>query len=477
MYILSIHLGHDGAFSISKDKKLLVHCQLDRFNRMKHSTDFSGSFLYYLHSLKIKFDKILLTDLSDFENSIDKEHYKNLFKNFNLINIDSEIISFDNNQNRQHHLFHAYCSKATLGSNKNYVVIDGAGSYKKELNKHEKESIFDKNFKIKKQTYECIGGEYGLVTANLLNTSYRYAFNQCGKTMALSQYGTETIETDIKINLTEDKNDKQSQNYLFSFQKETEKKIVGSMPIENVNYSGGVAQNILANSYFLNYNNFKIDPICIDSGISLGLLNYYLKGQLQKLSSVYLGPIPDYNYLSIFKDYEIVDSDENKVSEILKDNPVALFQGRSEQGQRGLGNRSLLINQDHKNAIEKINNIKKREWYRPFSPSVTEEKAFEYFDMDKNFISPHMLYAFKCKRFLKNVSAVDGSSRVQTVNVNQNKNYYKLLKASGDILLNTSLNFSGQVLVENLFDLKFMMENSTLKYSWLPDINKLIKKK
>ena len=123
MYILSIHLGHDGAFSISKDKKLLVHCQLDRFNRMKHSTDFSGSFLYYLHSLKIKFDKILLTDLSDFENSIDKEHYKNLFKNFNLINIDSEIISFDNNQNRQHHLFHAYCSKATLGSNKNYVVI------------------------------------------------------------------------------------------------------------------------------------------------------------------------------------------------------------------------------------------------------------------------------------------------------------------------------------------------------------------
>ena len=97
--------------------------------------------------------------------------------------------------------------------------------------------------------------------------------------------------------------------------------------------------------------------------------------------------------------------------------------------------------------------------------------------MDKNFISPHMLYAFKCKRFLKNVSAVDGSSRVQTVNVNQNKNYYKLLKASGDILLNTSLNFSGQVLVENLFDLKFMMENSTLKYSWLPDINKLIKKK
>jgi|TARA_R100000081_G_C4805255_1_gene167033 predicted NodU family carbamoyl transferase len=477
MYILSIHLGHDGAFSISKNKELLVHCQLDRFNRIKHSPDFSGSFLYYLHSLKIKFDKILLTDLYDFENSIDKEYFKILFKNFNLINKDSEIISFDNHQNRQHHLFHAYCSKATLGSNKNYVIIDGAGSYKKELGKHERESIFDENFKIKNQTYECIGGEYGLVTANLLNTTYKYAFSQCGKTMALSQYGTKTIEINKKINLTSNKNDKQSQDYLFSFQKEIEKKIINSMPIENVNYSGGVAQNILANSYFLKYKNFKIDPICIDSGTSLGLLNYYLKGELQKLNNVYLGPKPDYDYLSIFKDYEIVDSDENKVSKILKDNPVALFQGKSEQGQRGLGNRSLLINPDNKNAVEKINDIKKREWYRPFSPSVIEEKAFEYFDIDKNFNSPYMLYAFKSKSFLKNVSAIDGSSRIQTVNINQNKNYYKLLKASGDILLNTSLNFSGQVLVENLFDLKFMMENSTLKYSWLPDINKLIKKK
>tara|TARA_R110000772_G_scaffold265819_1_gene387590 strand:- start:354 stop:1787 length:1434 start_codon:yes stop_codon:yes gene_type:complete len=477
MYILSIHLGHDGAFSISKDKKLLVHCQLDRFNRVKSMANFSRNFLYYLHSLKIKFDKVLLTDLSDFENSIDKKSLKNIFKNFNLINSDSEIISFDNYQNRQHHLFHAYCSKVTLGSNKNYVVIDGAGSYQKELNKHENESIFCENFKIKKQTYKHIGQEYGMVTANLLNTDYRFAFSQCGKTMALSQYGNSTVATNKKINLTEDKDDKQSQNYLFSFQKKIEKKIIEGMPTENVNYSGGVAQNILANSYFLNYNNFKIDPICIDSGISLGLLNYYLKGQLQRLDNVYLGPTPNYDYLSIFKDYEIIDSDENKVSEILKDNPVALFQGRSEQGQRGLGNRSLLINQDNKNAVEKINAIKKREWYRPFSPSVVKEKAAEYFDIDKNFSSPHMLYVFKSKSLLKNVCAIDGSSRIQTVDINQNSNYYKLLKASNNILLNTSLNFSGQVLVEDLFDLKFMMENSTLKYSWLPDINKLIKKK
>jgi predicted NodU family carbamoyl transferase len=44
------------------------------------------------------------------------------------------------------------------------------------------------------------------------------------------------------------------------------------------------------------------------------------------------------------------------------------------------------------------------------------------------------------------------------------------------MLLNTSLNFPGHVVVENLYDLKWMMERSPLKYAWLPDIGKLIKK-
>ena len=88
-----------------------------------------------------------------------------------------------------------------------------------------------------------------------------------------------------------------------------------------------------------------------------------------------------------------------------------------------------------------------------------------------------MMYAFKTKENLSNVSTVDRSSRVQTVNKNQNINYYNLLKASDGILLNTSLNFPGQVLVENLHDLKFMFINSPLKYAWLPDINKLIIKR
>ena len=481
MYIFSTHIGHDGAFSIAKDNELLVHCQFDRFNRQKGQETTCSNFFYYLSSLNIKFDIVLITDLNvrGQEHIFHEIFWTNFLKRFNLTKKETEFKFYINDKTRHHHLYHAYCSKATLGNNKNYVVIDGAGSLVEETNNLESESLYNNDFKKIKVTSDGLGHSYSHVTGNLLQEPYIFAFQQCGKTMALSQYGNKKVGIDniLKNKLTTLKNDKNTQNILYTFQKTFEKKIKEKMPLENVNYTGGCAQNILANSNFLNYNNFKIDPICTDSGISIGLLNFYLKGKLKKINSVYLGPKPNYDYLYLFKEYKISDSDENKVSEILKDNPVALFQGRSEQGQRGLGNRSLLINPDNKNAIKKINAIKKREWYRPFSPSIIEEEASNYFNIDKNFSSPYMLYTFKNKIPLPNVSAIDGSSRIQTVNKKQNKNYYNLLKASGSILLNTSLNFPGHVIVETLIDLKYMMDNSTLKYAWLPDIKKLIEKK
>ncbi len=470
MHILSIYFGHDGAFSIAQGNKLLMHCQLDRFNRIKHSFQLSNSLLAYLQSLNIIFNFVLFVDL-ELGNNIEDEFYiKKAFSKFKLIDKYTQFISFANTKKRKHHLFHAYCSKVTMGSNEKYIVVDGGGIANKEGG-YERESIYDKNFNLISTYNKKIGVRYGSITSQLFNTTYKDGFHYCGKTMALSQYGNKIVRS--TTSLTEEKTNTECQDFLYSLQKITEKDLLKIMPKDNVNYSGGVAQNILANSKFLEYKNFKIDPICIDSGISLGLLNYFLKGKLTQLDTVYLGPLPNYKDINIFEDFNVVDSDETKVSELLKDNPVALFQGRSEQGQRGLGNRSLLINCFNKKAIEKVNAIKKREWYRPFSPSVIEEKANLFFNM-QNKISPYMMYAFKTKENLPNVSAIDKSSRVQTVNKKQNLNYYNLLKACNGILLNTSLNFPGQVLVETLHDLKFMFNNSPLKYAWLPDINKLI---
>ena len=76
-------------------------------------------------------------------------------------------------------------------------------------------------------------------------------------------------------------------------------------------------------------------------------------------------------------------------------------------------------------------------------------------------------------------SVVNGFSRIQTLSFSDNKHYYDLIKTFKNmykipLLLNTSLNLPGHTLVETLDDLKYMFENTSLKYIYLPEINKLI---
>ena len=106
-----------------------------------------------------------------------------------------------------------------------------------------------------------------------------------------------------------------------------------------------------------------------------------------------------------------------------------------------------------------------------------EEYAEEYFDIKNP--SPYMLYVFKTKKDLPNVSAIDKTARIQTVNKKDNLHFYNLLSAFNKkyktpFLLNTSLNLAGHTLVEDLDDLKYMLDYSDLKYAYLPEVGKLI---
>jgi carbamoyltransferase len=208
------------------------------------------------------------------------------------------------------------------------------------------------------------------------------------------------------------------------------------------------------------------------------------ENKLQKVDTLYLGFKPKYN-LNIFEEesFKILDCDAKDVSKILLEEPVAIFQGRSEQGQRGLGNRSLLMNPTHNKCIEKINLIKKREWFRPFSCSILHEELNKWFIVDNDRNPFFMMFVFNAKENVKekinNVLAKDGTCRLQSVTSKHNQNYHALLKeffylTKVPILLNTSLNLPGHPLVETVEDLKYTMLNSNLKYSYLPDINKLI---
>jgi carbamoyltransferase len=142
----------------------------------------------------------------------------------------------------------------------------------------------------------------------------------------------------------------------------------------------------------------------------------------------------------------------------------------------------LLGNPLDESILNKINEIKKREWYRPFACTVLEEYASKLFEIETNETSPYMMFVYKSKdKRLKNVCSVDGFSRIQTLNKSFHPKYYDLINSFKKLtglpaVLNTSLNLPGHVLCEEYNDVKYMMKNSKLKYCYIADKNKLIYK-
>jgi carbamoyltransferase len=146
------------------------------------------------------------------------------------------------------------------------------------------------------------------------------------------------------------------------------------------------------------------------------------------------------------------------VDGILKDGIVAVASGRAEYGPRALGNRSILADPRDPLIKDKVNLIKQRELFRPFAPVIMEECADKWFDMD--FASPYMQYTVKCLKpeQIPSVVHADGTSRVQTVSRNENRDLWRTinkfyLKTGVPVLLNTSLNIKGQPLLNDEQDI------------------------
>lgn len=494
-----IHCSHDGSMTIILDNKFHAHTQLERFNRIKNDSVPSYELIQYLKSLKVDFNLIYFSRLSD--DSTLRMWY-DAFWNWGIITKNTKLL-YENNTN--HHIYHKSCS--TIFTKTPYVFIsDGHGSIRdlgsiceiEQMNLYFNESrswgryvLRDKKNNLDKN--HGLGHPYQVVASQIFNQS-SFGNIRNNNLMALSDYG-DSDEQAINL-LDADKivyeklpplniNEKNTQNACASIQEWFEReniKIFKKHEVrEPMTLTGGCAQNVKANSRFIKEGfNIEVDPLCTDQGISLGLANKHLKLNL-KFDNVYLGITPKYN-INTLDPLNVKNVTLNEVVKILIDNPIGIFQGRSEQGQRGLGNRSLIANPFNNFSKEKINSIKKRSWYRPFACSVLEEDAKIYFKMIKQ-TSPYMLFTFEVKdefkEKLKLVSSVRHTSRIQTVNQQQNKNLYNLLslfkeKTGHGLVLNTSLNLPGVPLVENLNDVKYMMDNSNLKFVYLPDIEKII---
>jgi carbamoyltransferase len=217
----------------------------------------------------------------------------------------------------------------------------------------------------------------------------------------------------------------------------------------NLVLAGGCALNCVSNEKIARQNLFKniwIMPNPGDAGSSLGCILAHTKRK-----AVWEGPYLGAKISHVF--------DYVHASEILEQGEIiGVATGKAEFGPRALGNRSLLADPRGKFIKDRVNDIKKRQRFRPFAPVIMEEYAHKYFDMPVK-TSPYMQFTAKCLRpdLFPAICHVDGTSRVQTVNREQNEHLYNLLHEFYDrtgcpMLLNTSLNIKGEPLVNTWMD-------------------------
>jgi carbamoyltransferase len=216
----------------------------------------------------------------------------------------------------------------------------------------------------------------------------------------------------------------------------------------NLVYMGGVALNCLANRHLGKYfENIWIMPCPGDAGSSLGAaaLTY---GKRVDWTGAFLG----HDISGPYPTNSIVDH-------LVTHGIVGVASGRAEFGPRALGHRSLLADPRGPEIKDRVNEIKRRQKFRPFAPIILEELVDTYFDMPRGFPnSRYMQVIARCRvpDLFPAIVHVDSTSRVQTV-PKDGSNVRQLLEAwyvktGCPMLLNTSLNIRGEPMVNNRAD-------------------------
>lgn len=262
--------------------------------------------------------------------------------------------------------------------------------------------------------------------------------------------------------------------------------------------AGGVALNCVANGKVLRENIFKdiwIQPAAGDAGGALGaaLFTWYQYLNNERIADnkndfqngSYLGPEYSNEEIKNFLEkrkfpYKEINEEElirKSADLIAEENVIGWFQGRMEFGPRALGNRSI-IGDARSTKMQSIMNlkIKYRESFRPFAPSVLEEKVSNYFEIDRP--SPYMLLVADVKNERQKrmsdeedklfgidklnivrsdipaITHIDYSARIQTVSKETNPLYHKLIsefdkKYGCGVIINTSFNVRGEPIVRS----------------------------
>jgi carbamoyltransferase len=233
--------------------------------------------------------------------------------------------------------------------------------------------------------------------------------------------------------------------------------------------AGGVAFNCVANGMIFDQTPFEevyIPPAAGDAGLAIGAAYYVHHQELNQprsfvMDHAYWGPQFTRGQIAQALENRRAANGSLRIAELSDDElvretagriaegkVVGWHQGRLEFGPRALGNRSILVDPRRAEMKDVLNSrIKHREPFRPFAPSILEERVGDYFE--HSHPSPFMLMTYLVKPEKRNEipapTHVDGTGRLQTVNRQQNLRYWQLIKefetlTGVPVLLNTSFN-------------------------------------
>lgn len=536
MYTLSIHQSHDASMTLMKDGEVLINLSHERLTHTKHCR------AIYLFGETIKkytnfIDTIVISSLHNTRDIVDIPYLEHNYG----IKTDKVV-----DYSPLHHLSHAYVGYKHSGFDKAIsIVLDGAGSDKPDIQYDgaplkECESIYY----MDKDVVRCIHKSYvgtpspihefpdevgsinrkiGIGMAyNAVTNGLGFKEGDEGKTMGLSAYATEE-QIDSIPKLVPDKDgadtdkfrlyrgtwglgyvsalidvpENQRIHYAGRIQRDFEEYVTNLVidtynktGIKNIVLSGGCFLNCVANyklhKILPSHINLFVEPISGDDGIALG--NAFMSYDMvdikdQKLTTLYMGGQLEYEYTLNRGESESETTAKEVAQLISEGNCIAIAQGRSESGPRALGNRSILFDPRDKDGKDKVNKIKKREYFRPFAATVLHENSQQWFDMDSLDESPYMTYAVDVlpgkSETIPAVTHVNNTCRIQTLKQEQNKNYYELINefyklTDVPMVLNTSFNLAGDTMVETIEDALRTLRLSELEYLYLPETKKLI---
>ncbi|WP_082375564.1 carbamoyltransferase C-terminal domain-containing protein [Pseudonocardia sp. HH130629-09] len=232
--------------------------------------------------------------------------------------------------------------------------------------------------------------------------------------------------------------------------------------------SGGFALNCPTNTAILaeyGFQSLSSPPAVGDGGQSLGIALEHFAREQPDLHFTFPGPYlgrADNRIGELLEEFggyiSTVDSfNARRAAVDIKQEPVAWFDGRSEIGPRALGHRSILANPSSTEHKDSLNQIKRREWWRPVAPIVLEERVADWFDNPRP--SPYMLETRRIRpdriTELAAVGHLDTSARIQTLNAEQDERLYRVIREFEQltkipIICNTSMNDHGEPIVDCL---------------------------